>query len=82
MSFDYISSILMPMLEGAQMTVLLFLIAIVVSIPMGFFINTGCRSNLKPLSWLAQGYIYVLRGTPLLLSSNYYLYASDCRCYL
>ncbi|MFD6843138.1 amino acid ABC transporter permease, partial [Bacillus cereus] len=25
------------------------------------------RSNLKPLSWLAQGYIYVLRGTPLLL---------------
>ncbi|AAS45058.1 MULTISPECIES: amino acid ABC transporter permease [Bacillus] len=67
MSFDYINSILMPMLEGAQMTVLLFLIAIVVSIPMGFLLTLAVRSNLKPLSWLAQGYIYVLRGTPLLL---------------
>jgi len=57
----------MPMLEGAQMTVLLFLIAIVVSIPMGFLLTLAVRSNLKPLSWLAQGYIYVLRGTPLLL---------------
>lgn len=63
MSFDF----LMPMLEGAQMTVLLFLIAIVVSIPMGFLLTLAVRSNLKPLSWLAQGYIYVLRGTPLLL---------------
>ncbi|MBL2480626.1 amino acid ABC transporter permease, partial [Klebsiella pneumoniae] len=61
------NSILMPMLEGAQMTVLLFLIAIVVSIPMGFLLTLAVRSNLKPLSWLAQGYIYVLRGTPLLL---------------
>nr|ABK00847.1 amino acid ABC transporter, permease protein [Bacillus cereus]ABK01112.1 amino acid ABC transporter, permease protein [Bacillus cereus] len=49
------------------MTVLLFLIAIVVSIPMGFLLTLAVRSNLKPLSWLAQGYIYVLRGTPLLL---------------
>ncbi|MFT0603585.1 amino acid ABC transporter permease [Bacillus cereus] len=67
MSFDYIYSILMPMLEGAQMTVLLFLIAIVVSIPIGFLLTLAVRSSFKPLSWLAQGYIYLLRGTPLLL---------------
>lgn len=67
MSFDYIKSILIPMLEGAQMTVLLFLIAIVLSIPLGFLLTIAIRSSFKPLSWLAQGYIYVLRGTPLLL---------------
>ncbi|HFJ9501355.1 TPA: amino acid ABC transporter permease [Bacillus paranthracis] len=67
MSFDYINSIIIPMLEGAQMTVLLFLIAIVVSIPIGFLLTLAVRSSFKPFSWLAQGYIYVLRGTPLLL---------------
>ncbi|MEH6907063.1 amino acid ABC transporter permease [Neobacillus drentensis] len=67
MSSNYIISILKPMLEGAQMTVLLFLIAIIVSIPLGFMLTLAVKSNFKPLSILAEGYIYVMRGTPLLL---------------
>ncbi|PLR89813.1 amino acid ABC transporter permease [Bacillus sp. T33-2] len=67
MSLDYIKSILMPMLEGAQMTVLLFLISIVVSIPLGFVLTMAVRSSFKPLSRVAQTYILVMRGTPLLL---------------
>jgi polar amino acid transport system permease protein len=67
MSFDYITSILGPMLEGAQMTILLFVIAIVLSIPLGFLLTLAVKSDFKPLSWLAQAYIYVMRGTPLLL---------------
>lgn len=67
MSFDYIYSILTPMLEGAKMTVLLFLIAIVVSIPLGFVLTLAVKSSYKPVSWLAQVYINIMRGTPLLL---------------
>ncbi|MBU8880633.1 amino acid ABC transporter permease [Bacillus sp. FJAT-29790] len=67
MSLDYINSILKPMLEGAQMTVILFLIAIVVSIPLGFVLTLAVKSSIKPISWLAQAYIYLMRGTPLLL---------------
>ena len=67
MSLEYIISILKPMLEGAQITVLLFVIAIVVSIPLGFALTLAVRSRFKPLSWLANGYIYLMRGTPLLL---------------
>ena len=77
MSVDYLISILKPMLEGAQMTILLFLIAIVVSIPLGFLLTLAVRSSFKPLSWLAQIYIYVMRGTPLFFSS--YLFALGCR---
>jgi polar amino acid transport system permease protein len=55
------------MLEGAQITVLLFIIAIVVSIPLGFVLTLAVRSKFKPLSWLANAYIYLMRGTPLLL---------------
>lgn len=67
MSFDYIMSILKPMLEGAQATVLLFIIAIVVSIPLGFFLTLAIRSSIKPIAWLANCYVYIMRGTPLLL---------------
>ena len=55
------------MLEGAQMTILLFFIAIIVSIPLGFLLTLAVKSSLKPVSLLAQGYIYMMRGTPLLL---------------
>lgn len=67
MSVDYFNSIIKPMLLGAQMTVLLFLIVIVLSIPLGFILTLAVRSRFKPLSWLTQIYIYVMRGTPLLL---------------
>jgi polar amino acid transport system permease protein len=67
MSVDYFTRIIKPLLEGAQATILLFLIAIVVSIPLGFLLTLAVRSSIKPLSWLAQIYIYLMRGTPLLL---------------
>ncbi|HHW38775.1 MAG TPA: amino acid ABC transporter permease [Bacillales bacterium] len=67
MSLDYLITILKPMLEGAQMTVLLFFIAIVTSIPLGFGLTLAVKSRFKPVSWLAHTYIYVMRGTPLLL---------------
>jgi polar amino acid transport system permease protein len=67
MSIEYISSILTPMLEGAQVTVLLFIIAIVLSIPLGFLITLAVNSKIKLLSGLAHSYVYVMRGTPLLL---------------
>jgi polar amino acid transport system permease protein len=67
MSIDYLLSILKPMLEGAQATVLLFLIAIILSIPLGFILTLIARSSIKPLAYLASTYIYLVRGTPLLL---------------
>lgn len=67
MTWDYFISILIPMLEGSKMTILLFLIAIVLSIPLGFLLTLAVKSSFKTLSWLAQIYIYVMRGTPLLL---------------
>jgi polar amino acid transport system permease protein len=67
MSVEYFTSILVPMLEGAQMTVLLFFIAIIISVPLGFLLTLAVKSSLKPLSLLAESYIYVMRGTPLLL---------------
>lgn len=67
MSIDYLIRITIPMLQGAQMTVLLFFIAIIVSIPLGFLITLMAKSSNKGVAAFAHTYIYVLRGTPLLL---------------
>ncbi|GKV57443.1 ABC transporter permease [Sporosarcina sp. NCCP-2222] len=67
MSLDYLLTILKPMLEGAQATILLFIIAIIASIPLGFLLTLAVRSSIKPVAWLAHSYIYLMRGTPLLL---------------
>lgn len=67
MSFDYFMSVLKPMLTGAQMTLLLFFITIILSIPFGFIVMLAQKSAFKPLSWLAHTFVYVMRGTPLLL---------------
>lgn len=74
MSPDYLLSILKPMLQGAQATILLFVIAIVVSIPLGFLLTLAVGSKFKPLSWLANAYIYLMRGTPLLLQLLFFVF--------
>jgi polar amino acid transport system permease protein len=67
MSTDYLVNITIPMLEGAKITILLFLIAIAFSIPLGFFITLLSQSNNKVISGISKSYVYVMRGTPLLL---------------
>ncbi|KXH81871.1 amino acid ABC transporter permease [Sporosarcina sp. HYO08] len=74
MTLDYFLSIIKPMLEGAQATVLLFFIAIIVSIPLGFLLTLAVRSSIKPLSLFAHGYIYLMRGTPLLLQLLFFVF--------
>lgn len=64
---DYFIRVIKPMLEGAEMTVALFLIAIVVSVPFGFLLTLAAKSSFKPLAAVTHGYIYIMRGTPLLL---------------
>lgn len=74
MSWDYIFTVLPPMLKGAQTTILMFLAVIVLSVPLGFGVTLLMRSRVKPLAWLAHTYVYVMRGTPLLLQVLFFCF--------
>lgn len=59
---------IMPALaSGLKTTLLLFLIILIVTIPFGFVV--ACLRLYMPrwISWIIQVYIYIMRGTPLLL---------------
>ncbi len=67
MTLDYLINITIPMLKGAQMTILLFIIAIAFSLPLGFLFTLMSNSTNRMISGFAKSYIYIMRGTPLLL---------------
>lgn len=64
---EYILKILGPMLEGVLVATILFAVVIVLALPLGFSLTLLARCRFKPAAWLARGFIYIIRGTPLLL---------------
>lgn len=64
MEFSVMMGILM---EGFALTAEIFLITLVGSLPLGVVVALARMSKFKPLAWIAQLYISILRGTPLML---------------
>jgi general L-amino acid transport system permease protein len=50
---------------GLLLTVLLAVVGIILSFPMGVILALGRRSELPALRWLSTGYIELIRGVPL-----------------
>lgn len=53
--------------KGSLITILVFLVVYVLSVPMGMVVTLLVRSRIKPVRWIFEGYIYLMRGTPLIL---------------
>lgn len=64
---DRIMEFLPFMLEGSVTTAEIFVITLVVSLPLGLPIALGSNSRFKPLSFLCKTYVWIFRGTPLML---------------
>lgn len=55
------------LLDGFLTTVKLFGITLVVALPLGLILSFGSMSKFKPLKWLCKVFIWIIRGTPLVL---------------
>ena len=55
------------LLEGLEMTLIIFFLVLIFSLPLGLIVCFGRRSKFKPLSWVVRVFIDILRGTPLML---------------
>ena len=53
--------------EGMLASLAIFGLTILFSMPLGLLICFARMSKFKPISWLARGYISIMRGTPLML---------------
>lgn len=57
----------LELLTGFWETVKIFALTLIFSIPLGVVVCMGSKSTLKPLRLLTRGFIWVIRGTPLML---------------
>jgi polar amino acid transport system permease protein len=64
-----------PMLEGVSVTLQMFFITLVLSLPLGLLLSLARISKYKPLSFLVETYIWLMRGTPLMLQLLFVYYA-------
>ncbi|MDD2235571.1 MAG: amino acid ABC transporter permease [Desulfitobacteriaceae bacterium] len=64
---EYILKLIPAMLSGLEITLSIFSLTLLFSIPLGILVAVGRLSKLKPLVKVIEFYIWVMRGTPLLL---------------
>lgn len=55
------------LLGGFKYTLLIFFITLVAAIPLGLPIALGSMSRFKPLRRISRAFVWVIRGTPLML---------------
>ena len=74
MSLTYINEILPALFSGAGMTLSIFFLTIILATPLGILVSLGEMSKIKPLKWLVNFYVWIMRGTPLLLQLIFVFY--------
>ena len=72
---DNLLNTIILMLEGTQVTLEIFCITLLLALPIGMLAALGRLSSLKPVSLLMEVYIWLMRGTPLMLQLLFVYFA-------
>lgn len=70
----YVGVLMPSLLTGAWYTVKLFVVTLVLSIPLGLPFALGGNSRFRILRFIAKTYIWIFRGTPLLLQLFFFYF--------
>ena len=71
---NYLIDVMPQLLQGATTTLKLFAFTILGSLPLGILLSFGLASKFKPLQWILRFYVWIMRGTPLLLQLIFVFY--------
>ena len=72
--FQTVEILIPSLLRGAWMTVRLFGLTIIFALPLGLPFALGSNCRIPPLRWLSRTYIWVFRGTPLMLQLFFFYF--------
>ena len=72
---DYVLSLLGPLAQGAKVTLTLFFITLALAVPLGLVLALVRISKWRLASNLVNGYIWLMRGTPLMLQMLFIYFA-------
>ena len=66
-SWPQIQVIIGRLLESSLINLELFAVTLLLGLPLGLIISFGSMSRFTPLRWLSQTFVWIIRGTPLML---------------
>ena len=69
------AKLLLQLLNGMLVSLKVFTRTLVFSLPLGFVVCRGKMSRFKPLSFIVDLYIQIMRGTPLILQMIFFYFA-------
>ena len=72
---NYVFQILGPLLSGTAVTLQVFVITLALSVPLGLALALLRISRFRLLSAAVNGYIWLMRGTPLMLQMLFIYFA-------
>ena len=55
------------MLEGSVTTLQMFVLTLLFALPLGLIISFGSMSRFSPLRWPTKTFVWIIRGSPLML---------------
>ena len=61
------STVTLDLLEAFLQNGLVFILTLLGAIPLGLIITFGSMSKFKPLQYLVKTFVWIIRGTPLML---------------
>ena len=67
-------SVTMELLRGFWESIKVFGLTLFFAIPLGLVVCFGSMSRFRPLSWLTRGFVWIIRGTPLMLQLLIFFY--------
>ena len=62
-------------MEGAEVTLTIFVVTLLLSLPIGALAALGRISTFRPLRYLMEFYVWIMRGTPLMLQLLFVYFA-------
>ncbi|NLF53990.1 MAG: amino acid ABC transporter permease [Thauera phenolivorans] len=72
---DYVISIIGPLAEGSLVTLKLFFITLALALPLGLALALVRISRFRSLALAVGGYLWLMRGTPLMLQLLFIYFA-------
>ncbi|CUH96572.1 putative membrane protein [Propionispora sp. 2/2-37] len=72
---EYVGTIIGPMLDGTVVTLRMFFVTIALSLPLGLLLALGRISRYRVISGGIGVYIWLFRGTPLMLQLLFVYFA-------
>ena len=72
---DSFYTIALDLIEGFVVNCNLFFITLLIAIPLGLIVTLGTMSKFSPLRYVLRTFVWIIRGTPLMLQLFVVLYA-------